>query len=227
MHLPAAALSLVKAGSGWSVLTLDNDYTGTTTVTGGILQVGRDGVGDTGANNAAGTAVNSGAILAGTGWVQGGLTVQSGAIVSPGDAAGAALGTLNVNGTALFAAGSKALLQVKAPTYNNPGVVDALDANYSAWISSIGNDEFSHGLKDVVTKDQHDMINAGSTGTINLALGSQIELVSDGYTPKAGDIFHLFNAGTLGVMLNVVVAVFEQPNASVMVTVYTSPLATG
>ena len=201
-HLPAAALSLVKAGSGWSVLTLDNDYTGTTTVAGGILQVGRDGVGDTGANNAAGTTVNSGAILAGTGWVQGGLTVQSGAIVSPGDAAGAALGTLNVNGSALFAAGSKALLQVKAPTYNNPGVVDALDANYSAWISSIGNDEFSHGLKDVVTKDQHDMINAGSTGTINLALGSQIELVSDGYTPKAGDIFHLFNAGNLGVSLN-------------------------
>ena len=201
-HLPAAALSLVKAGSGWSVLTLDNDYTGTTTVAGGILQVGRDGVGDTGANNAAGTTVNTGAILAGTGWVQGGLTVQSGAIVSPGDAAGAALGTLNVNGTALFAAGSKALLQVKAPSYNNPGVVDALDANYSAWIRSIGNDEFSHGLKDVVTKDQHDMINAGSTGTINLALGSQIELVSDGYTPKAGDIFHLFNAGTLGVSLN-------------------------
>ena len=36
---PAAALSLVKAGNGWATLTLDNDYTGTTTVTGGILQV--------------------------------------------------------------------------------------------------------------------------------------------------------------------------------------------
>jgi autotransporter-associated beta strand protein len=204
-HLPAASLSLVKAGSGWSVLTLDNDYTGTTTVSQGILQVGRGGVGDTGAINAAGTTVNSGATLAGTGWVQGGLNVVSGALVSPGDAAGDAIGTLNVSGTAVFAAGSTALMQVRMATYNNPGAVDVNDPNYAAWLSAIGSDEFSNALQDIVTTDQHDMINATATtglGTINLAFGSQVTLLSEGYNPKAGDVFHLFKAGTLASAIN-------------------------
>ncbi|MEQ1747983.1 MAG: autotransporter-associated beta strand repeat-containing protein [Prosthecobacter sp.] len=201
-HLPSASLSVVKSGTGWSVMTLDNDYTGTTTVAAGILQIGRDGVGDSGANNALGTTVNSGATVAGTGWVQGGLNVQAGATVSPGDAGGNALGTLNVNGSALFAAGSTALLQLRMPTYNNPGAVDTGDATYSAWRSAIGTDAFSSALKDLVTTAQHDMINAsnasvlGGQGTINIALGAQVTLVNDGYTPKAGDIFHLFK-GTL------------------------------
>jgi autotransporter-associated beta strand protein len=201
-HLASASLSVVKSGSGWSVMTLDNDYTGTTTVSQGVLQIGRDGVGDSGANNALGITVNSGATVAGTGWAQGALTAEFGATVSPGDAGGNALGTLNVNGTALFAAGSTALLQVRMPTYNNPGAVDTGDATYSAWRNAIGTDAFSSALKDLVTTSQHDMINAsnasvlGGQGTINIALGAQVTLVNDGYTPKAGDIFHLFK-GTL------------------------------
>ena len=199
-HLPSAALSVVKSGAGWSVMTLDNDYTGATTVAQGVLQIGRDGVGDTGANNALGVTVNSGATVAGTGWAQGGLTVQSGGNVSPGDAGGNALGTLNVNGAALFAVGSAALLQVRMPTYNNPGAVDAADDNYVAWRSGISTDAFSNALKDLVTTSQHDMINASDAsgvGTISIALGTQITLANDGYTPKAGDVFHLFKAGTL------------------------------
>jgi autotransporter-associated beta strand protein len=199
-HLPSAALSVVKSGAGWSVMTLDNDYTGATTVAQGVLQIGRDGVGDTGANNALGVTVNSGATVAGTGWAQGGLTVQSGGIVSPGDAGGNALGTLNVNGAALFAVGSAALLQVRMPTYNNPGAVDAADNHYVAWRSGISSDAFSNALKDLVTTSQHDMINASDAngvGTISIALGTQITLANDGYTPKAGDVFHLFKAGTL------------------------------
>ena len=201
-HLASASLSVVKSGSGWSVMTLDNDYTGTTTVSQGVLQIGRDGVGDSGANNALGITVNSGATVAGTGWAQGALTAEFGATVSPGDAGGNALGTLNVNGTALFAAGSTALLQVRMPTYNNPGAVDTGDTTYSAWRNAIGTDAFSSALKDLVTTSQHDMINAsnasvlGGQGTINIALGAQVTLVNDGYTPKAGDIFHLFK-GTL------------------------------
>ncbi|MDP2323801.1 MAG: autotransporter-associated beta strand repeat-containing protein, partial [Gammaproteobacteria bacterium] len=50
--IASAALNLVKAGNGWATLTLDNNYTGTTLVTGGILQVGRGGVGDTGISTA-------------------------------------------------------------------------------------------------------------------------------------------------------------------------------
>jgi autotransporter-associated beta strand protein len=205
VQLPAAALSLVKSGVGWSTLTLDNDHTGTTTVSQGILQVGRNGTGDTGAFNAAGTIVMNGATIAGSGWVQGGLTIQSGALVSPGDAAGDAIGTLNVSGSALFAAGSSALLQVKAPTYNNPGVADIGDSSYASWINSIATDSFSNALKDIVTTAQHDMINVTSlsgTGTLNVAFGTQVTLQSDGYTPRAGDIFHIFKASTLASAIN-------------------------
>lgn len=206
-HLPSAALNLVKAGSGWGTLSLDNDYTGTTTVNGGILQVGRGGIGDTGAINALGTTVNSGATIAGTGWVMGSgalraLTLNTGATISPGDLAGREIGTLNISGNAIFRTGTEALMQVRLPTYNAPGSVDATDANYASWIASLGSSEFSNALRDLVTTQQHDMINVHSVsgaGTLEIQGGARITLINEGYTPKAGDIFHLFKTGSNGV----------------------------
>lgn len=205
-HLTGGSFSLVKAGDGWSVLTLDNDYSGTTTVNDGILQVGRGGVGDTGALNAQGTLVNSGGTLAGTGWVMGGaavnaLSVQSGGIVSPGDLAGRSIGTLNVSGDAIFKAGSETLMQVRLPTYNAPGSVDASDLNYVSWITGLKNNEFSNALNALVTTQQHDMVNVqnlSGAGSLRLEIGAKITLINEGYTPRAGDIFHLFKAGTNG-----------------------------
>lgn len=198
---PSAALNLVKDGQGWATLTLDNDYTGSTTVAGGILQVGRDGVGTTGRLGAAGTLVQAGARIAGTGTVRGNLTLQSGAALRPGDLAGGELGTLFVDGDAIFATGSEMLMQVRAPSYNNPGALSAVRADssvdplYAAWRSGVTTsaDSFAAALDDLVTSSQHDMLHAG--GTIHWGAGSKITLANDGYTPKAGDIFRLFNGG--------------------------------
>ncbi|MBV6499159.1 MAG: hypothetical protein CJBNEKGG_01609 [Prosthecobacter sp.] len=205
-HLSGSALNLVKDGVGWAVLTHDNDYTGTTVVNAGILQVGRGGIGDTGGINALGTTVKAGATLAGTGWIQGGaalnaLNVQSGAFVAPGDMSGRDVGTLNVSGNAIFQAGAEALLQVRLPTYNAPGSVDVSDSNYISWRNGLASDEFSHALSDLVTSEQHDMINVTSLtgpGTLTFVSGSKITLINEGYTPRAGDVFHLLKAGANG-----------------------------
>lgn len=187
---PSASLSLVKAGPGWSTITLDNDYTGSTVVAAGVLQVGRNGVGDTGRATALGTTVNALATIAGTGTVQGNLTALSGANVRPGDMAGQDIGTLTVTGNAIFASGTSALMQVRAPTYNNPDAPTASDPLYTAWRNGVTTDSFSDALDDLVTTAQHDMVNA--LGTINWGVGTKVTLQNDGYTPRAGDIFHLF-----------------------------------
>ncbi|MEN3940426.1 autotransporter-associated beta strand repeat-containing protein [Prosthecobacter sp. SYSU 5D2] len=195
---PSAALSITKAGNGWATLTLDNDYTGATVVQAGVLQVGRNGLGDTGALPSAANAatlmtrVMAGATIAGTGTVQGRLTILSGGTLQAGDSAGADLGTLVVNGNVIFSTGSNALMQVRTASYNNPGSLTASDDQYVFWRNGVLTDAFSGGLSDLVTTSQHDMVMA--TGTINWAPGSKITLASDGYTPKAGDIIRMFNA---------------------------------
>lgn len=199
----SASLSLTKAGSGWATLTLDNDYTGTTTVKAGVLQVGRNGVGDTGTiayqNSVLTTmtSVLSGGTIAGSGIVQGRLSVLSGGTLKTGDSAGAAIGTLTVTGDALFASGSNALLQLHSASYNNPGALAATDPNYQYWRDAVTTDSFSTALGDLVTNAQHDLLVA--TGTIAFGTGAKITLENDGYTPKAGDVFQLFQgAGYVG-----------------------------
>jgi autotransporter-associated beta strand protein len=204
---PSAALNITKAGNGWATLTLDNDYSGTTIVQGGILQVGRNGIGDTGATASAANAatlmtrVLSGATIAGTGTVQGRLTILAGGTLQTGDSAGQDIGTLIVNGNAIFASGSAALMQVRAASYNNPGALTASDDQYVFWRDGVLTDNFSSGLSDLVTSSQHDMLMA--TGTINWAAGTKITISSDGYTPKAGDIIRVFNATAFGGSINV------------------------
>lgn len=84
--------SVIKQGEGMLVLTGLNDYTGTTTVSAGNLQVGVAGVGKTGTGDV--TVNGSGAVLSGTGSVEGNLTVNQGTL-KPGDDGGADAGALN------------------------------------------------------------------------------------------------------------------------------------
>ncbi len=129
----AAALSLVKAGAARAVMTIFNDYTGTTTVSEGALQVGNGGTGqwallaqgttvartavntDVGGSRAVGstgwgpTSVLGGATLSGSGHVRGQLNVAGS--LAPGDvlgggAAGSDLGTLFVGGSGSVAGAS-------------------------------------------------------------------------------------------------------------------------
>ncbi|MBX7211443.1 MAG: autotransporter-associated beta strand repeat-containing protein [Verrucomicrobiaceae bacterium] len=199
---PSAALNLVKAGNGWAVLTLDNDYTGTTTVTAGVLQVGRNGVGDTGAINAAGLTVNSGATLAGTGIVQGNAVLNAGAFLKPGDAAGGAIGTLTFAGNATIT-GTTTTLQAARASYNNTGWVGyTAGAPYASWISNIPSDLYSSTLSDPVLSDQHDVVSV--LGTLSWASGTtKLVVTNSGYNPVVGDIFDFFDWFAVSGAINV------------------------
>ena len=90
-------IALVKSGAGALVFSDTsstvghNTYTGTTTLSGGTLQIGKGGLGSSGSGA---VSINgSGAILAGTGAVNGATTLVLGTI-RPGDTLGADAGTL-------------------------------------------------------------------------------------------------------------------------------------
>ncbi|MGV3662348.1 MAG: beta strand repeat-containing protein [Prosthecobacter sp.] len=86
--------NIVKDGASTQVLTnSSNAYSGTTTVNGGTLQVGVAGVGKSGTG--ATTINGAGAVLAGTGSVEGVYTSVILGIIMPGDNGGASAGTLS------------------------------------------------------------------------------------------------------------------------------------
>ncbi|NID14716.1 autotransporter-associated beta strand repeat-containing protein [Luteibacter yeojuensis] len=85
---------VTQSGSGSTVLTGSNSYSGTTTVQGGTLLIGGDQSAATGA-----TSVMNGGTLGGTGIVGGDVTVADGGTLSPG----ASVGTLTINGNLTLA----------------------------------------------------------------------------------------------------------------------------
>ncbi|MCW0216939.1 MAG: autotransporter-associated beta strand repeat-containing protein, partial [Prosthecobacter sp.] len=143
----AGALSLEKLGTGIATLSIFNDYTGTTTVSEGALQVGVGGTGEwgfvsqgsnyavtsgTGGNRAFGstgtgqTTVMSGATISGTGHVRGDLVVNG--TLAPGDAvlggAGAERGTLFIGddvggGNLIINAGAVLSMQISTASLSD------------------------------------------------------------------------------------------------------------
>jgi autotransporter-associated beta strand protein len=97
--IAGAGGSIVKAGSGTLTLAGANTYSGTTSVNAGTLVVNNT----TGAGTGSGiTSLASGTTLMGTGRLGGGLTVNTGAFLAPGNS----IGTLSANaGTTTLAAG--------------------------------------------------------------------------------------------------------------------------
>ncbi|MEO7097990.1 MAG: autotransporter-associated beta strand repeat-containing protein [Luteolibacter sp.] len=93
--------SLVKTGTGMMTLSGTNTYAGTTTISGGILNV-------TGTlSSTSGTVtVNNGGSLAGTGTVVRPTTVVSGGAISPANGGSGAAGTLTVSGGLALNAGA-------------------------------------------------------------------------------------------------------------------------
>lgn len=211
----AASLNLVKAGEGWATLSLDNDYTGTTTVQTGILQVGAGGIGDTGAVralNAAGLTLNAGATLAGTGVVQGAAVLNG--LLRPGDVAGEAIGTININGNVALGDTSVTTIQVQSaalnvpelmsvplagngPDVNNAGFLSAyaLLRNMSLGITDADSATYQKELSDPVYGNHHDQVR--SSGEISLSNDARIALALEGYTPVAGDVFRVLQAASI------------------------------
>jgi fibronectin-binding autotransporter adhesin len=103
---PAIDGGLKKTGAGILALTgTANNYTGSTTVIAGTLQVNAANGTGTGA-----VAVNSGATLGGTGSIAGPITLDAGAKLAPGASAGTlTVGTLSLD-AAVAATGTGALI---------------------------------------------------------------------------------------------------------------------
>ncbi len=99
----SGTLAITKAGEGTWILSRTNTYTGATTVNGGKLLVNSPGELASGSA----VAVNSAAVLGGSGSIKGGVTVNAGGMLAPGDVNAAATlalgGALTLNsGTLLF-----------------------------------------------------------------------------------------------------------------------------
>ena len=96
--------AFVQMGTGTTVLTGNNPYTGPTTVAAGTLTVN-------GSIASSAVTVNSGATLSGTGTV-GGLTIASGGMFAPGNSPG----TMTVAGNLAFQSGALYVVQINSST---------------------------------------------------------------------------------------------------------------
>jgi autotransporter-associated beta strand protein len=99
--------SLVKDGSGTTTLNATNTYSGTTTVSSGMLLVNSDNSGATGD-----VTVESGATLGGSGIIGGATTIQLGGFL----AAGNSPGILSFDGDLTLDAGSSTVMEISGTT---------------------------------------------------------------------------------------------------------------
>jgi len=198
----SAALRVTKAGDGWATMSVNNSYTGATTVTGGILQVGRNGIGTTGGTTAAGLTANVGTTIAGTGMIQGNSTINGN--LRPGDEAGGVMGTLFVNGNLTLGAVSVTTLQAQRASYTAMNALSIHDSAYGTWnvANGAGTDAiYGDLLNDPITTAQHDQIRI--SGTLTVTAGGKFSLSNNGYNPTEGDVFNVadWTGADLGLIL--------------------------
>ena len=202
-------VSLVKTGAGVQRIGSNNTYTGATTVTGGILQVGGGGTaaardnGDTG-NNAAGNVltVNTAGTVAGTGNIAGTSAVThligTGGTIAPGDVVSVAaadptgVGTLGVLGN-VDASGGTIRLQISGrtsaavlPLYYDPGYAAAAMTLTTATESAAT--DTARGNHDLLTLSGQLTLSGTSTVAVTWH-----DLAGSGYVPAAGDSFDLID----------------------------------
>lgn len=208
---------LTKDGLSAQILTGTNTYTGGTSVTGGVLQVGVAGVGSTHADSAVnlnGTAVTT--ILAGTGTVGGDTLVTSGTI-APGDSLGSDFGLLSF-GKALGSTGGT-ILDFKIGGLDRGTSYDALNIGGAFTYGGALNLNFSSTFSDL---DAWNLFDFGtSEGSFNAIAftGSYTGSLSNGgsgiWTGTFGlDLFE-FNQATGVLRLDVI----PEPSRAMLVLV--------
>ncbi|MBL9180470.1 MAG: autotransporter-associated beta strand repeat-containing protein [Verrucomicrobiaceae bacterium] len=198
-HFSSAAISgaggFAQTGSGTTVLTATNTYTGTTTVSAGALQVGNAGSGQTGTGA---VTVQTGGTILGTGIVQGTtFTADSGSTLRPGDSvADSNHGTLTF--TPASASGSTHSLQgsiilgISAPT-------TTLDLT-GITIGSAAYNALVDGVSGVGSHDRLVFNNPASGTGYNLdflTTTGTLQVVGSGFTPAMGQAFNLLDWGSM------------------------------
>lgn len=210
----SGATSLVKADAGTWILTGSSNYTGTTSVNAGLLQVGTNTVLNASTGSGA-ISVASGATLAGTGTLGGNTTIASGGILSPGDSTAMLAvdrnGNLSITGTLGTViggtTGGQIRMNVSMPTLNSADYTAAYELSpisaldYYTNVLSPAERALWNSAQASGTRN-HDFISV--TGALNLTDGTTgsptVAVTADGYTNYTfGDIFNLFDWNTLGI----------------------------
>lgn len=201
----SSAGSIDKTGLGTMVLSGNNTYTGTTTVSQGRLVVGVGGstaaraAGDTGAGGAGqgGTTVNSGAFLSGTGTIQGNGTSTTHVVqgtIQPGAWSGTAsgIGKMDVVGNLNGASGTFSL-QLSGNSMNDATLAGfvAGTANYDSQVAAqIA--AYESSVTGTTGGASHDFLNI--SGQLTVDGSSRIQVLTEGsYTYAAGDIFDVLD----------------------------------
>jgi outer membrane autotransporter protein len=143
--------TLTKLGAGNLILTGTNSYNGATNVNAGTLSVNGSIASST-------VTVNNGGTLGGNGAL-GNTTIASGGILAPGNS----IGTLTVNGSLSFAAGSIYRVEVDAA-----GANDRINATGTATING-GTVDVQAGAGTYQASTQYTILNAAGGRTGNFA----------------------------------------------------------
>lgn len=193
--------SFIQEGTGTTTLSNNNnDYSGTTLVQSGVLMV----------TNTSGSATGSsdvfvkGGTLAGTGIIAGTTTITGAGHLAPGDTSVAnGIGTLRFGSDLILQrqAAGKAALTLQLGTindvvHNDAAGIAANAGNLAAYLTSqLAVYEAEVGTHDRLVVD----------GTLRLEAGTTIKVDNSlGYMPKFGDVFDLFDWGSLDVGVNAV-----------------------
>ncbi|GAB2789646.1 autotransporter outer membrane beta-barrel domain-containing protein [Dyella kyungheensis] len=177
---------VTQLGSGTTVLTGANSYTGATNVQAGTLLIDGNQSAATGA-----TTVQNGAVLGGAGTLGGSVTVMNGGALNPGDAGAA--GTLTINGGLTLGATSTLNYQFGQPNVvggalNDLTVVHGnLNLDGTLNVSATPGGSFGPGLYRIISydgtlNDQGLALGGSSTGNyqVQTSVANQVNLINTG-----------------------------------------------
>lgn len=175
---------LTKTSAGTLVVEGTNTYVGSTTVSQGVLQVGRT---NSGSITSAATVQSTGT-LAGTGTVNGSVNINAGGTLAPGDNGGSSSGTLLIAGASSNLTMDAATAKFEFRASGNG-------------ISFLGQDSaFFDGSNNLVA-DYTNIGNRVANANDRVEVGNNISLIAGGvidfnfstYSPKVGDAWDLMD----------------------------------